>query len=100
MATIFERPNALKQDHSTEGPGHRLKRIREKLNLTVRDVENASQVIADRRRSQEYRINISRLSEFENHSVVPSIYRIYSLCVIYRQDFLAVLGWYGVALSE
>jgi transcriptional regulator with XRE-family HTH domain len=102
MATyaIFDRPNALKQDHSMEDPGKRLKRIREMLNLTVRDVENDSQLIAERRRSPEYRLNISRLSEIENHSVVPSMYRIYSLCAIYRLDYIEVLGWYGVIVGD
>jgi transcriptional regulator with XRE-family HTH domain len=69
-----------------EDPGHRLKRIRERLRLTLRDVENESQVIVDRRKSQEYKLGLSRLSEIENHSVVPSMYRIYSLCAIYRLD--------------
>jgi hypothetical protein len=53
----------------------------------------------ERRRSAEYRLNISRLSEIENHSVVPSIYRAYSLCAIYRLDYAEVLGWYGVVLD-
>jgi transcriptional regulator with XRE-family HTH domain len=97
---IFDRSNTLKQDHSMEDPGRRLKRIREMLNLTVRDVENKSQIIAERRRSHEYRLNISRVSEIENHSVVPSMYRIYSLCAIYRLDYIEVLGWYGVILGD
>lgn len=91
---------ALKQDHSMEGPGYRLKRIREKLNLTLRDVETASQIIVDRRGSLEYRLNISRLSEIENHGVVPTIYRLYSLCAIYRQDYVEVLNWYGAMLGD
>ena len=83
-----------------EDPGHRLKRAREHLGLTLRDVETESQIIVDRRRSQEYKLGLSRLSEIENHSVVPSIYRIYALCAIYRLDYVEVLGWYGGALPE
>jgi len=102
MATqaISDRSNALKQDHSMEDPGRRLKHIRETLHLTLRDVENESQLIVDRRRSAEYKLGLSRLSEIENHSVVPSIYRIYSLCAIYRQDYMEVLSWYGVTLPD
>jgi transcriptional regulator with XRE-family HTH domain len=102
MAThaIFDRPNTLKQDHSTEDPGYRLKRIRERLNLTLRDVETESQTIAERRRSAEYKLGLSRLSEIENHSVVPSIYRIYALCAIYRLEYAEVLNWYGVNLPD
>jgi len=83
-----------------EDPGQRLKHIREMLNLRMRDVENDSQIICERRKSQEYRLNISRLSEIENHSVVPSMYRLYSLCAIYRLDYNEVLNWYGVALAD
>jgi hypothetical protein len=91
---------SLKQDFSMEDPGFRLKRVRERLKLTLRDVENASQTIVDRRRSQEYKLGLSRMSEIENHSVVPSIYRIYTLCAIYRLDYTSVLGWYGVGLPD
>jgi transcriptional regulator with XRE-family HTH domain len=97
---LFFQSNSLKQDHSMEDPGRRLKRIRETLNLTLRDVENESLTIVDRRRSSEYKLGISRLSEIENHSVVPSIYRIYSLCAIYRIDYIETLDWYGVTLPE
>lgn len=102
MAThaIFDRSNTLKQDHSMEDPGYRLKRIRERLNLTLRDVETESQTIAERRRSAEYKLGLSRLSEIENHSVVPSIYRIYALCAIYRLEYAEVLNWYGVNLPD
>jgi hypothetical protein len=101
MARKFSgRRDTLKQDFSMEDPGFRLKRVREQLKLTLRDVENASQMIVDRRRSQEYKLGLSRMSEIENHSVVPSIYRIYTLCAIYRLDYVSVLGWYGVGLPD
>ena len=83
-----------------EDPGQRLRRVREDLNLRFRDVEQASRVIAERRRSAEYVLHIGRLSEIENHSVVPSVYRIYSLCAIYRLDYFEVLGWYGINVAE
>src|ERR1051325_8910517 len=102
MATdvISVRPNTQKQDHSTDHAGRKLKRIRETLNLTLRDVDTESQIICERRRSQEYRLNISRLFEIETHNVIPSIYKIYSLSAIYRIDYVEVLNWYGVALAE
>jgi transcriptional regulator with XRE-family HTH domain len=102
MAThaIIDRSNTPKQDHNMEGPGFRLKQVRERLNLTLRDVEDKSQIIAVRRQSAEYRLNISRLWEIENRSVVPSMYRTYSLCAIYRLEYIEVLRWYGVALPD
>ena len=83
-----------------ERPGERLKRAREKLTLTYRDVEQASQTIATRRGSEEFAIALSRLADIENKGTVPTIYRLYSLCAIYRLEMEEVLGWYGVPLEQ
>lgn len=80
-------------------PGQKLKKVRESLNLRYRDVEEASNVIAERHRSDEYIINLSRLSDIENKGTLPTIYRLYSLCAIYRLDLLDVLDWYGIDVS-
>lgn len=80
-------------------PGQRLKQARERLGLKYRDVEEFSQQIADRRRNSEFIVAISRLSDIENRGVVPGIYKLYSLCAIYRLDLPEVLKWYGVDMS-
>jgi transcriptional regulator with XRE-family HTH domain len=82
-----------------EEPGQRLKRIRERLDLRYRDVEEASQKIAGRRNNDEFVIALSRLADIENRGTIPSIFRLYSLCVIYRLELLDVLEWYGVSVS-
>jgi transcriptional regulator with XRE-family HTH domain len=79
--------------------GQNLRILREKLGLTMRDIETASERIARRRNNEEYLIPISRLSDFETKGVIPSIYRLYSLAVIYRQDFRELLAWYGIDLN-
>ena len=79
-----------------ERAGERLKRVRERLKLTFRDVEQASQEIAFRRGNDEFAIALSRLADIENKGTIPSIFRIYTLCAIYRLDFDEVLRWYGV----
>jgi transcriptional regulator with XRE-family HTH domain len=88
-----------RQDHSTEDAGRRLRRARERLNLKFREVEQASQTIAEKRGNQEFAILISRLSDIENQGTVPSLYKLYSLCCIYRLDLHEVLGWYGVPVD-
>ena len=45
-----------------ERAGEKLKRVRERLKLTFRDVEQASQEIAARRGSDEFSIALSRSS--------------------------------------
>jgi transcriptional regulator with XRE-family HTH domain len=83
-----------------EEAGQRLKRVRERLNLRYRDVEDASQKIAERQKNDEFAIALSRLADIENRGTVPSIYRLYSLCAIYRLDLQEVLEWYGVNAAE
>jgi transcriptional regulator with XRE-family HTH domain len=83
-----------------EEAGQKLKRTRERLNLRYRDVEQASQKIAERQKSDEFAIALSRLADIENKGTVPSIFRLYTLCAIYRLDFQEVLEWYGVTLSS
>lgn len=83
-----------------EAAGQKLKRARERMGLRYRDVEDFSQRIADRRKNSEFSIAISRLSDIENRGVVPSIYKLYSLCTIYRLDFPEALRWYGIDLGD
>lgn len=80
--------------------GQKLRRARERLNLRYRDVEDASLRIAERHKNDEFIIALSRLSDIENKGTVPSIYRLYSLCTIYRLDMHEVLEWYGVDVSQ
>jgi len=65
----------------------------------MRDVEGASLRIAERHGSDEFTLSPSRLSDIETKGLVPSIYRLYSLCIIYRLDLREVLSWYGIDLN-
>jgi transcriptional regulator with XRE-family HTH domain len=91
---------ALGKHHSMEDAGQKLRRVRERLNLRVRDVEQATQKIADKYRNDDFTVLINRISEIENRGLTPSLYKLYSLCAIYRLDFQEVLGWYGISLES
>jgi transcriptional regulator with XRE-family HTH domain len=80
--------------------GKSLRTLREKLGLTMRDVENSSARIADRYRNEEFSIPPSRLSDIETKGILPSIYRLYTLSVIYRRDVRELMSWYGVDLNN
>lgn len=82
-----------------EDPGQKLRRVRERLNLRVRDVEQASLKIADKYHNDDFAVLINRISEIENRNLVPTIHKLYSLCAIYRLDFEEVLEWYGISLA-
>lgn len=79
--------------------GLNLRALRERLGLTMRGVETASARIAERHGNEEFAVSPSRLSDIETKGLVPSIFRLYSLAVIYRCDVREVLSWYGVDLS-
>jgi hypothetical protein len=79
--------------------GQNLRMLREKLGLTMRDVETASARIAQKYANDEFSIAPSRLSDIETKGVIPSIFRIYSLSVIYRQNPRDILLWYGIDLA-
>jgi transcriptional regulator with XRE-family HTH domain len=80
--------------------GQNLRGLRERLGLTMRDVESASARIAERHGSEEFLVGPSRLSDIETKGLIPSIYRVYALAVIYRRDMREILSWYGVDVND
>ena len=76
-----------------------LRRIRDSLSLTMRDVESASEIVSQRHDSQEYLIPPSRLSDIETKGIVPSVFRFYSLAVIYHKPVGELLQLYGIELD-
>lgn len=83
-----------------QNAGWKLREVRERLHLTYRQVEEATRQLASAKLNSEYLVTISRLSEIENNNVLPSIFRFYSLSVVYRLGFLDMLEWYGVELCD
>ena len=79
--------------------GLNLRGLRERLGLTMREVESASFRISERHRNDEFAVCPSRLSDIETKGLVPSIFRLYSLSIIYRSDLREILAWYGIDLS-
>jgi hypothetical protein len=80
--------------------GKSLRTLREKLGLTMRDIEMSSARMAEKYRNEEFSIPPSRLSDIETKGVLPNIFRLYTLSVIYRRDFRELLSWYGIDLNN
>jgi transcriptional regulator with XRE-family HTH domain len=79
--------------------GVNLRGVRERLGLTMREVESASSRIAERHGNDEFAVSPSRLSDIETKGLVPSIFRLYSLAIVYRCDLRELLTWYGIDLT-
>ena len=80
--------------------GSELRRLRETLGMRMRDIEAASERISRKYSNEEYLVPISRLSDFETRDVIPSVYRMYSLAVIYRVGLSTILSLYGIDMRS
>ena len=80
-------------------PGDQLRELRNRLGVTTREVEEFSRTIAEDRQNEEFYISNAWLTQLENKNSVPSIYKLYSLSVIYRTKFHDLLGIFGIDLN-
>jgi transcriptional regulator with XRE-family HTH domain len=80
--------------------GEQLKEIRSRLGITTRDVTELSQKIAESQGNVEFSISNPWLTEIENSDAIPSIYKLYSLSVIYHLKFGDILQLFGVDVQK
>jgi len=81
-------------------PSEQLKEIRARLGITTRDVAELSQKLAESEGNPEYAISNAWLTQVENSSSVPSIYKLYALSAVYRIKFTDLLRLFGVDLEK
>jgi transcriptional regulator with XRE-family HTH domain len=80
--------------------GQKLKSLRNRRNITVRDVEQASRRIADVKGDKRFCISNGWLAQLENGDSEPSICKLFSLSVIYRADLSDLLLLYNIDENE
>ena len=85
---------------TSPGAGEKLRKYRERLGLSTRDVETNSQKIADDRHNREYYLSHTWVTDIENGDLKPSIYKIFSLSAIYHVAYTEVLSCFGLPISE
>jgi hypothetical protein len=81
-------------------PGLRLRQVRERLELTYRDVERASYELAAKRGRPEFILHISRLADIENRGVVPGLHKLYTLATVYHLSPTDIFLWYDIPVDE
>jgi transcriptional regulator with XRE-family HTH domain len=81
-------------------PGDQLRKLRIRLGITTRDVENLSQKIGEEEKNPEFQISNAWLTQLENSDSVPSIYKLYSLAAIYHIKFTELMLYFGVDLQK
>jgi len=80
--------------------GEQLKEIRARLGITTRDVTELSRKIAESEENEDFHISNPWLTEIENSESIPSIYKLYSLSIIYHLKFSDLLQLFGVDVQK
>jgi transcriptional regulator with XRE-family HTH domain len=80
--------------------GEQLKELRGRVGITTREVEELSRKLADSENNSEFYISNAWLTQLENTQSSPSIYKLYSLSVIYRIKFNELLHIFGIDLDR
>jgi transcriptional regulator with XRE-family HTH domain len=79
--------------------GQKLKSLRNRRNITVREVEQASRRIADVKGDKRFCISNGWLAQLENGDSEPSIWKLFSLSVIYHANLLDLLLLYNIDVN-
>ncbi len=80
--------------------GEQLRELRNRLSITTREVEEFSRAIAEDRQNEEFYISNAWLTQLENKNSIPSIFKLYSLSVIYRTRFSDLLKVFEIDLND
>jgi transcriptional regulator with XRE-family HTH domain len=83
-----------------QGAGEKLKALRLDSRLTTREVEKVSLQISESKGNPEYYISHAWVTEIENGKFTPSIYKFYTLSVIYHSRLTDMLDFFGISLSD
>jgi len=80
--------------------GQKLKSLRNRRHITVREVEQASRRIADAKGDKRFCISNGWLAQLENCDSEPSIWKLFTLSIIYRANLLDLLRLYNIDIDE
>lgn len=80
--------------------GQKLKSLRNRRDITVREVEQASRRIADVKGDRRFCISNGWLAQLENGDSEPSIWKLFSLSVIYHANLLDLLLLYNIDVND
>jgi transcriptional regulator with XRE-family HTH domain len=85
---------------ATDRAGIRLKQIRERLGLTLRQVEAHSRRLAEKKENPDFIVSRGWLNNVENGTNTPSFFKLYALGAIYHVHWSSVFSLFGCNLSD
>jgi len=90
----------MEPNEQSERAGLRLKRIRERLGLTLREVEARSRRLGRKKQNADYIISRGWLNNIENGTYHPSLCKLYSLGAIYNVHWSSIFSFFGCNVSD
>jgi hypothetical protein len=94
-------PTRMLESTPSAEAGKRLHAERLRARLSTRAVQKLSQQIAQEKDdNQDYYISHGWLTDVENGKFTPSIYKLYSLSLIYKCNYLQIVGFFGINILE
>ncbi len=90
----------MSESEPTETAGARLKQLRERQGLTLREVEALSKQLAIKKQNQDFVISRGWLNNVENGAYTPGVCKLYSLGAIYNTHWSSIFSFFGLNLSE
>jgi len=94
-------PTPMSESIPSPDAGKRLRAERLRARLSTRAVQKLSQQIArEKDDNQDYYISHGWLTEVENGKFTPSIYKLYSLSLIYKCSYLQIMGFFGINVLD
>src|SRR5215475_12903019 len=80
--------------------GQKLRAERMRVGLSTRAVQELSQRIAQEKKNQEYYISHAWLTDAGNGKFTPTLYKLYSLTLIYDCNWVDMTDFFGINLLD
>ena len=93
-------PTPLLGSRPNPEAGKKLRAERVRVGLSTRAVQELSQRIAREKNNQEYYISHAWLTDAENGKFTPTIYKFYSLGLIYKCSCIDMMAFFGLDLLD
>ena len=83
-----------------QSAGNRLKRLRERLDLTLREVEARTRRLAEQKQNQDFFVSRGWLNNIENGIYTPSFFKLYALAAVYGVHWSGLFSLFGCNLRD
>lgn len=80
--------------------GRKLRELRERAGLGVREVQRLSIAVVERKKNRDFYLSHTWISDMEQGTFRPSVFKMYTLSVIYQVRPEEIIAHFGLDLKE